>query len=1054
MLYHKKRSLLISCIYVCIFPATPCIAVDVANDPAAAAAMFAAPNSSSADYAGIGQAALTGLNIGPVTKMTAPTSNTMGAYQGWISNIQRKPVLEILYAWLGYDQWESYGAYYAHTTKRNTISQPITNAVSAASFSDVTTQLQLTLERGVLLPGSGTTLKGALYLARTAPTPLAPRSRGGRMHPNEIAGYNEKNVTKNGCLLPDGALASCGSLNDPRTLGIVYRDADGIHFRRFEGWQNAALPMISSVTLGTANNQPHTNSGLFYGHQLEEIGRGLVTATTTATGPLNFLALDRFGWGTTFHDGITFCPGVYIPADAAGNDCYFLRKHPREKGWFESPQSLNLFRFNWGNSGSTLDLKGSAFAAFPSDNPKGRSPYLTSIPQYKYYNESEQLITLPLPGAPASPGNADPSINTGQAGAIPFPGANETEVDVWFAFDQTESGPLFTLGTGCPEDESDFLNDAKSVRILYQKNVVTSPYIRYFGFSPDDGKASIYNIRSKRLNKKKKFRTPPFSNGKFLFWLKEWEATTPDAFGITFSASGTSIHVGLSTLAIEDRLNERKTFDLGYDYAIRLNTQPTTNLAASPIVVEKRIPNSSGKPGLPPTDSTVIPLPVKLISILPEVSIESYKDYWITYNDGLIEIGLGQTPGKQILAVALDREAPSNVRSFCFSGGMRTTDYRNISCQPYYIVQSVTTPNLYTSWSPAQQFKNKALGGFIFGYQLASTPAQAADAGSTPVADPDAVVMIGLNNGIPDDSAVPYYQIKLGTDTNTSHQIFSQSNLSKTMVAAPVLTLENGWQKAWLMYENGMIAYGTGETLGKNLLCRWQDPTVTSAKPSPAYGVDSFCFTSPSTAMSFMVQSQPQTASYTTYLAKPSDLSFSHPLWQWLTPNQGGIAFSATGLTTSMLQIGWTDANNTLSDPICECIINDKGGAYFKESATQQASVKKLAFSQIPSATPTGYWLLWDNGFFVLGAGRDPLNLDSVLVKWQSTKAAPPINRLTLAAQNSFVRYSAITLLDPAKYKSILTALKPTSPPTLNETAVATVSEAPPLSPNSSTAPD
>ncbi len=989
-------------------------------------------------------------------------SYEMNAFQGWVSTIQRKPILEILYAWLGYDQWESYGASYHIRTKYNAARartdrfptfdknwQPITTSIAHESFSDITAQLQQALERGTTIStNSGKQqLPGSLYIRREKPTIIAAKSHNGYMHPENVAGYSLNSKLEHGVIASKESLISSGTLDNPRTVGIVYRDAEGIHFRRFEGWQNIALPMVSSIQVGASGKSLNFNSAFFYGHQFEEIGRGLITATVKTKNALNFLALDRFGWGTTFNDGTTFCPGVYAPLDAAGNDFYYIVK-PDGKSWFDSPKSLNLFRFNWNTRGSTLDLKGSGFAVFPENDENARLNYRTSVPDYKYYDEKGLLVTLPRPTAPASAGNADPSINADQPAALPFPGASEREVDIWFAFDKNETGALFTLGTGIPESENDFFNDAKEVRILYKKNVITSPYLRYFGFSPDNATASVYNIKSKRLNKKQKFSTPPFSKGKFLFWQKEWEAPTSDAFCVSFSARGTSVQVALSSLTTAARTAAKTSFDTSYNYAIRLSTQPTTTLT-SPIVIEKyktktptfvsRSPNKTF--GINEEETTQ--LVVKNISSLPEIDIETYQDYWVIYHNGIIEIGLGKIPGKQIVGVAYDPDATTGICSYCFSSDMYPTDYCNINAQTYYIPQSVSEPGAYTEWSRIQQFDVKGRGAILFSYQnspsstTTETSSKSQPAGAD---DPFASVMIGLNNNIPKDHTTPYYQIKLGTTRNTSHQIFIQSNIAKSTqmspqtsgTTSPVINMERGWHKMWLMYELGLIAYGTGDVIGKNALCIWQDPVALLPKPSPPKGIDAFCFTSLSPSMTFAFHSQPALPSYRTYRAQANAQPFWHPFWQSLTPNQGGFSFTVTGTTTSMLQIGWVDNSQPTTSPFCECIINDKGNGYMRQAGTiQEASIVKLDRSKIPSSKPVPYWIAWDNGLYVLGSGTDPLNADSIITKWQDPDNATAITRFVLSSQNSAATYSNITLLDYSAYALTINALRTTTTPTL-----------------------
>lgn len=957
--------------------------------------------------------------IGDLVRPLAGYNKTLSnipteAKAGFLARMGQKPIIEIIQAWLAYDQMESVGSHYRQ--KGNKAPEfikdtaGITEEQARRSYTDITPLLKNALAAS----------KQGLYIQRSPEVILNMRGKNGTISPTAIDQTAILASERTPCQDAEPVMRESSQhpllKGDARTAGIIYRDADGIHFKRFEGWQNIALPAVASLTLAPWPEASNCNGGFFYGHQFEETCRGLVTATVKGTSPLCLLATDRFGWGSTFYDGSSFCPGVYMPLEGIGEDMYTLHRLQKNK-WFGAPASLNLFRFVWGQEGSFLDCKEGGFAVHPATGAASTTSYCAATSQYKYYDENGQLQSLKMPGL-----NADPSINEKQPGALAFPGTPKQPVDIWFAFDRSPAGVKFMLGTGTPQSEADFTRDGSKVRVLYQKNVTTSPYLRNFAFSAEDSNGMVYNIESRPLSPAKKFCCPPFCQGKFFFWRPEWESSSPDSFSIFFKARGKAIHVGLAALRAADRVNnEDGCFDYSADYALRAEEDGT-------ITIEKYT-NDPADP--------ITALPVTLLAPLSTTDAETYNDYWLSYANGLITFGTGSTLGQEVIAEALDERPVRAIRAYSFSSSIRSTDYIGIAVRGESVLSTQSQPDsrgVYSYWPKTQQFALKGRGAFSFMYQYQNAEKTATDNGDT-------TLMIGLSAKTPaaNTALVPPYQVVLGSNGNTAHDVLLNSTLVSHVqapkpldaTAAAVLVKDGKWHDLWVAYDNGRIVYGTGTAIGYNILGSWQDATAEGPNLTTMRNIAFFSLTAAGTApLAIRLNRVTNIPDQHTYNAPAQSAPFSQPLWASSLPGQGVCTFSVSGSPLSTIEISLAEnATPATQETLCEIVINDPAKkAFIRKNNIAQEGVS-LTPAQRPSPTGTYYWICWYKNAIAVGTGRNPGDSASRILTWQDDeKTAAPLSRISVAATGGPLSFKMVQVSSGTEWQPVLESLLQAAP--------------------------
>jgi len=1012
---------------------------------------------------------------------------------GYASAANITPPLEVLYAWSAYDQFEAYGALWnfdngmgynagagagaaiagaatlglgaaiaalaglkkKHNPRFLNNSQPITESVGISSYNDVTPTLKNSLKvggPGIYVPRirpvvssishHGPGMVQDVYkntddlkiesMLRLGAAPTKGRGTYFQWQPD----FSDKTIGKTISVTTDRAPLKTNNIDLCRaqtTTGIVYRDAEGIHFRRFENWQNITLPAVASITMSFDFSPDKICGAYIHNHQLEEVGRGLVTATVKGPAPLHFLATDRMGWANTFYQAAgpvqrgkktlqadeVFCPGVYVPLGCIGPDLRLLSSCPEvAKGvftelpesfrgkdpFFGQPSSLDLFRFQWGTKGSVLSQK-TRFAQFPNtrDYDAAKS-YIRSVPEYKYYDESNHFQSLKLKN------NLDPAINPGGQSALMYPGSATTPTAVWFALDQDATGCSFKAGIGSPRSEADIDNDTAPKefqgKTLYARSgIVNSPYLRNFGFACSPGSNMIIsNIKSRYLNPAKKFCTPAYLKGKFLFWRKEWVIAEPNAFAITFSARGSSVQVAIGAKSYADRMSGA-SFDTSYNYAIRANTAGVT--------IEKMRRSETGA-------GTVTPLTVTKGQAFPAAADPgTYYDYWITFANGTIQFGQGgpSALGTNVIATATDITPCKDNVSYCFSGDIRTTDYINIAASSHsQKVSFASVPaaalGAYTLWSSTNIFPTIGRGGIKLRYADTTTDATKAN------------LQVGLRaGGVPltgSTAVVPDYAIIFGDTQNSATSLLHRNLIIDTKAATPaadgstasVLSCDGSDHALWIMFNQGTILTGAGADLGYNVFNYMADPTVTSAPiNNPATKVNAFCLSSISPTMTITIDDIVDLPLPTRYIAKPDATAEWNPLWQWNTGNSGTLTFTMNTLD-GIAQVNLFGAATPLNAPIYTIVINDNGNAYIVKNRMQQkTSIARLTPEQKPVAAGTKYWITINNDTISVGCGANPQDVSSALINgWKdSAPASPPIMRFTLGASNKQVGFNAIS---------------------------------------------
>jgi len=1026
-----------------------------------------------------------------------------GSQQGYTDALAKRPVLEILYAWQGYDQWEAVGVNtsrdkYGNAAYETGTYQPVA-AIPNNEPMDVTA-----------LVGSALN-KGGLYIARKqfpiltcqsdSDNPYVADAKGNFPERSWANGKTNKwtgvksnadsemqiamqaannlafcmgpqamvnSYTRSGnyryiepeaedllknmpyakqnadAQLPPDTISGITVLknhaafsNTDKTLGIVYRDATGVHFRRFEGWQNASLPMINSFKILDQNS---TSGQLYYSHQFEELGRGLITFTTKGANGLSIIATDRFGWQNTAYKNRFLYPGVLNPIHGFGPDMKMM--HPAQKNlpwdynrnWYAANElsssdqatSFDPFNFCWSTTGSYINLKPGGYGIIWYD---GQLPLFSTTAlqyynlgkPYRYYDANNVLQSLAIGS------NVDPTINENGTNKLIYPGSLGAESNVWFAFDHTPNGMNFMVGSGAPTSENDWNTSATnpSARLLYQSTLTVSPYLRNFGFrslnnlgdgftANVDSTLFISNVESRPLNPGAKFCTPPFCKQKFLFWRKEWVLPASDYFSLKFKASGDSVNVAFGDKTYAQRTTD-PTMDTGYIYAININNGGISieknSYIANKIAQSKLTLNTDIKPS----------------RFLAGDDKSAFYSYWITYANGTFEVGHGDTPGQNVIAQATD-PAPINCVSYCFSSNIRPTDYINITAASYQTMidtsaSSAETLGTYTDWASSRTFTTPGRGALLFSYKG--------------VDDTSAPLMLGLSATLPPapkagqkpTAITPDYQIIWGTQSNTASEVKQKSTTVFTQLAGAnadgtqlkLLANDGQWHDLWMAYNDGTIAYGSGTQIGANLLGSWKDA-------NPVANIRAFSFTSPANSLQIRINSIPTFDDQTKYTALADAPPATKPLWQTLTPNRGAINLTATrGKSDGIIDIGLKSSTQGANDtPLYNIVINDAGTAYIKKNSTKQAdSITPISTAQMPSDTGTTYWVAWRDGVFLVGTGTNPLDLSSLFIQWQdtdfATKPTPPISIFTLAALKQTMSYTNISFVPFAQYENAFT---------------------------------
>jgi hypothetical protein len=893
------------------------------------------------------------------------------ALESFATECARQPILEILYAWAGYDIWEGATANYKDSGNNTSISPTLT---SDKGSTDVTSLIREALNNGGLYIQRAPATTTTTWVAAPASAHLPAGSTVGPV-----------TIRRD----QPGSPISKESV----TVGICYRDARGIHFRRFESWQNIVLPAPTGMVC-TQNPGSQGGAGYYYAHQLEENGtRGLITLSAQGSPSLVLMATDRLAMHQSTNSIETAFSSFASGPRGQGMCQPWMWNGLDWHGW--TSHENNLFTTHFHPNGLDITLQNNFGWRTENDyNEPHEIKYRYNYSNRHFYDANGTLQMI-------AGGDLDPSLRTG-ATAIKYP-QSQNALDLWYAFDNT----TFSMGTGKPNSEADITAGANNTRTLVTRTIPYARYLRYFGFrSGQSGHSSTLSfIDSKVLNPATKFCTPPHLRGNFLFWRNEWTAPTKDFLSLQFKARGDCIMVALGQKTMAERA-ATNPFDTSYSYALRVTPQE--------IRVEKQ------------NATTLIPV-TKTPGAFNMIGTdkEAINDYWLTFVNGTLTFGHGTTVGQNIVAVAVDPSPLQNNTTFCFSSRARSVDYTGITCNSYQLNSTSTTSTIaqkpedlgsFTQWPNAQMLQAVDQGAILFSYRNNT---------STPVVDTHAV-MIGLRATLPTAAEItnktaPDYQILLGSRANTSHEILRQTTpvkLGRRADNSGILPLNQEWQDMWLLYSSGSIAYGTGSQIGSNMLGSWSDPT-------PLQRMRYFSFTSFAPTMEFRLNGtpalEPQRVCSTQHGTAPKWAT----LWQFETPNQGAFTFSAIAATAAgTIQVGLTNA--TQSYPPYEVIINDTGKAYIRKDRLQQTnSITTLTEDQLPTGTPKQYWIAYKNGNILVGTGSNPLATGALILQWQdpafNPATTPAISRFVFSSANATLQYSNIGIQPFDAYNTALT---------------------------------
>ncbi len=251
---------------------------------------------------------------------------------------------------------------------------------------------------------------------------------------------------------------------------------------------------------------------------------------------------------------------------------------------------------------------------------------------------------------------------------------------------------------------------------------------------------------------------------------------------------------------------------IGLDNKIITTTNPEYEVI---IGAEKNTATHIRKKGVVVAKTTI---PAALINIA-----DASTTYWITYNEGRISAGIGNTPGKKTFIDWID-SATGDITSLSFSSDTSTVRYKKIALMPA-VKQEKSTEYLV----PA------ALGKYKYDPNWRLTTANFG--GVQVKAQGKNDICIGLNNGT---SGPPQYEIIIGTDKNSRSVIKANG----TIVAAtenPEALIKNEYVPTnyWVLYDHGTICIGKDDTPGKEILLFWRDETNGDKNIINYYGFSS-----------------------------------------------------------------------------------------------------------------------------------------------------------------------------------------------------------------------
>lgn len=762
------------------------------------------------------------------------------------------------------------------------------------------------------------------------------------------------------------------------TIGIFYKDIDGVHFRLFYSDSNVRLP---ELTQWDHSLDSRAAGGCFYANQLEEESRGLVTFTL-ANHPFSANHSAAF---------------IYLRANFSNEHHYSdyagaINSHESNKR--KERRDLSN-RGNWGQHDTYWRPHELALQLQPSIDP--HYPLGAALRQhtdFEYTDEKGQRIKV-VANDDISPGIAN--LN------IPRDG------DFWIAIDKNR----FMMGSGKPTSINDINSGANNTSVMIDATHTFHPYLRHFALSNyfrarfeenrgdgrKDRKRDIFfapmaysNVKSYFLSPAKSFQTPAHMAGKFLYWRDQWKIDNDSRFSITFKAKGSAVGVGFG------RMDETNQAQIAYRISAHQN--------------EFKLRRGDS--------NDVLNVDMKSQRILPGTDPTQYYDYWVSLEGGLISFGHGTKPGENVVATYLD-DKPLAATHYSFTCFDSPVDYTNIGGAQYSQTVQLEAGNFaYPVWHSHHRFSTADSGGIIF---------SAKNSGSIT----DKTLLVGLRDTLPTkdgSDTTPVYEVALGANNNTSSAISRMGARVRTqngidaMSGQPVGAVPANSQSYdyWVSYAQGTVAYGRGRTIGVNTIDSWRDLTPTT-------GIKYFAFSSGANTVEYNNIEITSVKSQNSYTATNQNSRYTDWMsgWQFSTENKGALTTVVATENNAQIGLATAGAPNAAMGNY-DIVINDKGRAYIRKVGLKQdTSEVELANAQKPTAAGVPYWVLFNEGTIVLGTGTNVGAPASVVLNWTDADfigSDTPIKRFSFSNSTGRTEYRNITALTLGQIQATLDAME------------------------------
>lgn len=560
-------------------------------------------------------------------------------------------------------------------------------------------------------------------------------------------------------------------------------------------------------------------------------------------------------------------------------------------------------------------------------------------------------------------------------------------VFLWTAFDQNR----LIIGTGQPESLTDIergtteLGDTVTTIIDHEHDF--HPHMRYFSLGGVSGEGHFSSVRSRTLAPDSKHQTPPFMNHRYHFWRNQWKFPQAGRGALTFRARGNDVCVALSKTAPD----QTRTDYSSYRYAVHVDG--SANRVAIKSGLEE--PRATAPRDLT-TEATG---PVR-----PGASLQSYYDYWISYDNGRIKYGHGTTIGQRVIAEFDDAAADADqVEWFSFTSKSKPTDYINIT--PVEFFETVTSAEDGSEWFTRRSFAEaQGNGSVVFGMRDASF-AEAADR----------TVKVGFFTSA-SPTANASYEINLGARGNTHHEIVKES-LTKTDIAGS-LPNDGDWHDFWVSYAEGGISIGSGTTVGENILHSWIDLETTPPLTDSIIAIGLSAASPTVEFRSITLGGATSSRSYSSTVNQSFRYNKWDTMWQLGQPNQGAV--NLTVKTDDEFQIGFAQPGALTATNADYNIVVSQGSAYIKKGTVQVAStVTPLDPEHLPTTAGTEYWAIFSNGNILFGWGgaSEVGKMENLILSWTD---------LAFTTESTIKRFSFAGNISPVTFENITPILAST----------------------------